>query len=305
MPRGPERGTVLGPGREPHVGSAEIGHHLGKAPGVFRSAGLGAVELHEQMRALRQLGAGIGVDRAYRVFVDELDPRHRDAHLDHRHHRVDRGGDFVEGADAGRHRLRLALELDGEFGDDPERAFGAHEQPGEVVARGRLAGGAAGADHPPIGEHHFEREDVFPDRPVTHRGGAGGAGRGHAAERGIGAGIDREEQPRRPQFAVEVFAGEPGLDDRLHVALADLEHPVHPGEIERDAAPDRAGMALERGAGTEGDHGAAVGMADGQDARHLLGGLGKGDGVGRGRGEMGLGGAMGIEIRLGPAQPIA
>ena len=74
------------------------------------------------------------------------------ARLDGRDHRVDRAGEVAERADRRRDRLRDAVEPELDLGDDAERALGADEEPGQVVAGRRLARPAAGADDPAVGE---------------------------------------------------------------------------------------------------------------------------------------------------------
>ena len=82
--------------------------------------------------------------------------------------------------------------------------------PGQVVARARFARAPAGADQAAVGGDHLQRQHVVAHRPVAHRHGAGGAGRRHPADRGVGAGIDRKEQAGVRQRRVELLAGDAG-----------------------------------------------------------------------------------------------
>ena len=89
----------------------------------------------------------------------------------------------------------MPCSFSGDLGDDAERALRADEQPRQVVAGGGfLRARLRGRDHLAIGEHDLQRQHVVPHGAVAHRIGARGARRRHAAERGVGAGIDREEQ---------------------------------------------------------------------------------------------------------------
>src|SRR3546814_9060544 len=54
---------------------------------------------------------------------------------------------------------------------------------------------ACRADHLALWRHDLKAEHRVLHRAITHRIGAGGASRRHAADRCIGAGIDREEHP--------------------------------------------------------------------------------------------------------------
>ena len=153
------------------------------------------------------------------------------------------------------HRLRDAVQAQLDLGDDAQRAFGADEQPRQVVAGGGFAHPPAGADHPAVGQRHGQAHDVLPHRAVAHRVGAGGAGRAHAADgAGRGAWIDREEQAQITQMLFSCFPRDAGLDAAIHVGLADLEDAGHPRQVQRDAAAHRRDMALERGAGAQGHH---------------------------------------------------
>ena len=111
-----------------------------------------------------------------------------------------------------------------EFGDDAERAFGADEQMRQVVAGRGFLRPRAGRDDLAVAAHHFERQHVVAHRAVAHRIGAGGARRGHAAERSVGAGIDREEQALVAQMLVQRLAGDAGLDHAVEVFGVNFEN---------------------------------------------------------------------------------
>ena len=151
--------------------------------------------------------------------------------------------------------------------DDPERALGADEQMRQVVTgRGFLRPRACGDDLA-VAAHDFERQHVVAHGAVTHRIGAGGPGRGHAAQRGIGAGIDREEHALVAQMLVQRLAGDAGLDHAVEVIGVDFQHLVHVAQIDADAAGRRVDLSLQRGAGAERDHGNAV---FGANPHHIL-----------------------------------
>ena len=78
-----------------------------------------------------------------------------------------------------------------------------------------------------VGGHDGEAEHVLAHRAVAHGVGAAGAGRGHAAERGVGAGVDREEEAGVAQVGVQLLAGDAGLDAAVEVLGVDLEDAVH------------------------------------------------------------------------------
>ena len=92
--------------------------------------------------------------------------------------------------------LRDRVQPQRHLGDHGQRPLRADEEPGEVVAGGRLArrGCRCGSTRP-VGEDGLEREQVGAHLPVAHRRRAGRVRRRHAAERRVGAGVDREEEP--------------------------------------------------------------------------------------------------------------
>ena len=101
----------------------------------------------------------------------------------------------------------MPAQADGQLGDDAERALRADQKAGQVIAGRGLLARLAVRDHLAIGQHRRQRQHIVAHGAVAHRIGAGGAGRGHAAERGVGAGIDREEQAGVAQVAVELRCG--------------------------------------------------------------------------------------------------
>ena len=186
------------------------------------------------------------VEGAHRQRVDELDAGDRQARLDGLDRRLASRADAGKRAMPGGDRLGNAGELQRDLDDDAKRAFGADEHMGEIVAGRGLLRPRAGAQERSVGDDHAERQHEVLHRAVAHRIGAGGAGRGHAAERGVGARIDREEEPAVAQVLVELLAGDAGLDDAIEIFGVDGENIVHAREVERDAAMGRVDMAFER-----------------------------------------------------------
>ena len=178
-------------------------------------------------------------------------------------------------------RLRDAVQLQRHLGDHAQRALRADEQPGQVVAGRGFARPAAGADDAAVGQHHGQPQHVVAHGAVAHRIGAGGAGRRHAAQAGVGAGVDREEQAGVAQMLVQLLARHPGLDRAVEVLGRDPGHPVHLRQVDGDAAAQRRDAAFQRGAGAVGHDRHLVRGADPQHRRHLLGRVREGDRVGR------------------------
>ena len=134
----------------------------------------------------------------------------------------------------------------------PSVPFGADDQPREVVTGRRFLGAPRRGHHLAVRHHHLERQHVVLHGAVAHRVGARAARRRHAAERGVGAGVDREEHALVAQMFVERLAGDARLDHAVEILGVHGEHPVHVAEIDRHAALRRVDVTLERGAGPNG-----------------------------------------------------
>ena len=195
-----------------------------------------AVEFEEHRRRDAVVRLLVLVDRAHRLLADDVAARDRDARLDGLDHGVGAAVDRVEGADRGRHRFLHRVQAHRDLGDDAERALRADEEAREVVARGGFFRAARGLDDAPVGEHHFQRQHVLAHRAVAHRVGARGARRRHAAERRVGAGIDREEQARVLDVLVQLLARDAGLHHRVEVLL---RAPRAPGSSATDRCTRR------------------------------------------------------------------
>ena len=133
----------------------------------------------------------------------------------------------IEGAHRGGHGFGNAVKAQRDFGDDAERAFGADEQARQVIAGRGFARAARGADDAAVGEHHRQRKHVLAHGAVAHRVGAGRARRGHAAEGGVGARIDREEQALVADEGVQFLARHARLHGDVEVFRADAQDLVH------------------------------------------------------------------------------
>ena len=135
----------------------------------------------------------------------------------------------------GRGLGRAGLHLHRHLGRHGQRALGADEQLGQVVAGRALHELAAGAQHPAVGQHDLEAEDVVAGHAVADGTHAAGVGADVAAERGaLLAGRHRIGQPERQQRRVELFERDARLDDGDLVLGVDLADAVHPVEGQQD-----------------------------------------------------------------------
>jgi hypothetical protein len=181
----------------------------------------------------------------------------------------------------------------------------ADHQPRQVIACAGLLCAGAGADDFAAGGDHLQRQHVLAHRAVADRIGAAGPGRGHAAYRCVGAGIDRKKQPGVADLIVELVAGDAGLDRDGQVFAVDAQHLVHPCHVDADAALDREQMAFQRRAGAERDHRHLVLVGQRHRGGHFFGAFGKHHGVWRRHLERRFVAAMLFAHRLGGRATLA
>ena len=221
------------------------------------------------------------VDRLDLQGVEQFDARDRDAVLDGENGCLAGGIDGRKRADAGGDRLGNARQFERQFGNDAERSLRADHQPCQIVSGRRFLCAPRGGHQLAVRHHYFQRQHVVLHGAVAHRVGARAARRRHAAERGVGAGIDGKEQALVAQLFVERLAGDAGLDHAVEIFRVHRQDPVHVAEIDRNAAERRVDVAFERGADAERDHRHATIGADAHDLLHIAGALRKHHRVGR------------------------
>ena len=185
-----------------------------------------------------------------------------------RDHRVHRALHRLERADRRRHRFRDGMQPQRHLGDDAERAFGADEQAGQIVARGRFARARAGLDHAAVGEHRGQPEDVLAHRAVADRGRAGRARRGHPAERGVRA-RDRSGTSIRCCAATLASCSRvtPASTVTSRSSALTCSTRFISRRSTRDAAVKRVHVPFERGAGAERNDRQLNALADARDLR--------------------------------------
>ena len=110
---------------------------------------------------------------------------------DHGFHGALQGFELAHGGGLG---FGDAVQAELDLGDDGQRAFGADDEAGEVVAGGGFADPAAGFDDAAVGQDDGHAEHVVADGAVADGVGAAGARGAHAADGADGAGVDGEEQ---------------------------------------------------------------------------------------------------------------
>ncbi len=242
--------------------------------GVFQRHRLpAAVHLKEQERAHRlrpRRIPGPGEDVEHR-FVHELHGAGEDA----------RGKDLAHGGQrrikrgiARQHRggtLRLGQELQIQLGDDAERAFAAHEKPGEVEPDDVLVRAAPQPEQPAAGERRLHAEHVVARHAVFHGPQAPGAGH-HVAANGCRPAAGRIGRIEKPFFLTGLLEAE-GIDARLDLGheivrrniedAVHAKHGHHHARLGGHAAPGKTRAPAPR---VDGD---AFGLGPAQQFEHL------------------------------------
>ena len=266
---------------------------------IGRDRLLRTVGLDEERGHRREVGSFVGVDRGRRPAVDQLCAGHPDAGGDDRDSGARGGGDVGEGDPEHDRVLGDPVQAQRQLGDHGERALGADEEADHVVAGGGLRRCAPGPDHAAVGQHGLEGEHVLAHLAVAHRRCPGRVRRGHAAERGVGAGVDGEEEAVRGRGPAEGAPRHACLDGCGEILRRHPDDPVHPRQVERDAARHRDHVPFEARARAERRDGNAVLVGEGEHRGHLGGALRLDDDVGSVRAVEGD--VARVEVELGLA----
>ena len=216
----------------------------------------------------------------------------------------DGGGHLVEARERDEHRGAVGearVEAQRGLGGEGQRALGADDELGEVVAGGGLHELAARGDGLAGAEHRGEPEHLVARDAVAHRPHAASVGGHVAAEAGrVLAGEHGVDQPDGGGGLVELGEGDPGLDPGdvvVEVELEDLGHAVERHEHAVGLGDARSREARARAPRRDGS--AVLGGGD-DDGRHLLGG-GRSDDGGRAHRAGGDGLVVGQVLRDGVA----
>ena len=124
-------------------------------------------------------------------------------------------------------------------------------------------------------EHHLTHG------AVTHRGRARRACGRHPADRGVGAGIDREEDAAVGERLVQLTMRNARFDLAIEVVDADTQDAVHTRQIDRNTTMHGIDVTLERRAHAKRHDRRTMPSRDRDDCRHLFGGRRKHHDVGR------------------------
>lgn len=212
--------------------------------------------------------------------VHHLQRRRDDARSDDRRDRLGRVANGIEHAEHRAVRFGITRQPNPDAGNDAEGSLTPHEQPGEIVPGGVFAG-TAELDQLTIRQDDLDPEDMIDSDAVLERVRSPGVRRHIAADRtgplrgGVGGVmISGPFEPLR-----EVNIHHTGLHDRVPVAEIDLFDLPHAGQADHHTAADGERSAGETRAGTAGDKGNLVLVAELDRFDDLAGGGGKDDDV--------------------------
>ena len=333
------RATDLLQRRQGHPARGEQQVRLGQVVGGVHEVGAGLLAQPGQGGDLlgrgRATGVGLGdqqgpgtggeihlehgVDRADAGPVHDLEQAGHEPAGDHPLHDLPRLRRRPERGGQGDRLLRRGPQGQRRLGDDAERALGADEQAGQVVARDALDRAAAGAQHPPVGEDDLQAEHVVGGDAVLDAAEPAGVRGEVAADRApvVAGGVRRIEQAGPGDGVPQRLVHDAGLDDGEAIGRRHLQDGVHPGHHQRDRAVDgvaRAGQPRAGAARHDRDavpgghlhHRDDLGGAARQDDRRGGAGLGEhGLVTGVGRGHVGveqdaLGAERGLQLGRPP-----
>ena len=244
----------------------------------------GAVQAHEQVSVragIRELLAQVLLRAGDDLALHELHGRRIAAAGQHLRHRLDAGLQVVKRHEQREVDLRLRHELDGQLGEEAQRALGADHQVDEAVAARGLDGLAAQRDEPAVGQRNLHAQHIVARDAVAHGAHAAGVGHGVAAHRrGLLARVRRIEQARTLQRLGELHQQHARLHGRGHVAGIHLQHALHALGGEHHAAVDGDAAAAQAGARAARGDGDLLLVAVAQHVADLLRALRLHDGLG-------------------------
>ncbi|CAI8810606.1 hypothetical protein EMIT0373P_20256 [Pseudomonas chlororaphis] len=277
------REGVLAPGPETHplgfvAGLADLDgtgpfEHRADPVAVVVDIGFDTVQLAQQdgLGVHRVAGVNEVLGGADRQVVHHLQAAGNDAGGDDIGHRAAGFFHRVEGRQQHLGQLRLGQQLDRDFGDDPEQAFGTGEQR-QQVETGRIQGVATEGQAFAFDAEDLHLEQVVHGQAVFQAVHAAGVFRDIAADgtgdlrRRVGGVVQAE---RRGSLGDRQVA-HPGLDPRGAGGGVDMQDLVEARHHQQHALFQGQGAAGQAGAGTPGDHRHAAFMADPQQFLHLL-----------------------------------
>ncbi len=186
-----------------------------------------AVHFDEQQgRGLhRQAGVAVILHGADGEVVQKLQGSRDDAGRDDGRHRLRGLVHPIEGGQHGPAGRREGNQLQNDFRDHPQGAFGAHHKPGKVVAGDAFDGAGAGLDRLARSREELQAHDVIQGDPVFQAPEAPGVFR-HVAPQGgdrHGAGVRRIKEALGLHRRGQLGGDHPGLHHGVEVGLVDLQ----------------------------------------------------------------------------------
>ena len=305
MPGRPQPVAIFLMGGPDKVGATQLECDLLHLLRLLFDRSLAAMKLQKQSGLLAVAGVRIGIDSAHGGGTQRFTAGNRNARLQRLDHGVNGASHAGKRAGGGRHGFGYRMQLDGHLGDDAQRAFGTDKQARQVIAGSGFARPAGSAYHPRIRSDHGQRQHVLAHGAVAHGIGTRGAGRGHTAQAGIRAGVDRKHQSGMTELFVQRLACHPGLHRGIHVLGVDRQNLIHLRQIDAHAAVNGQDMPFERGAGAVGNHRHAMTATKIHNGYDFLGAVRKHHCIGQGMWVAGLILAVMLAYGSGGAEALA
>lgn len=219
------------------------------------------------------------IDGIHGQRIDQLQPRDRQPGR----HDVARHCDRVLYAGKGTARRQdfFGDRMQAQFDtcDGPEGSFGPDKKSRQIIARHGFSGAPASMDDATVGKYNFQPHDVRAHVTVHDRLRSRSAGRRHAAQTGICAGIYRKEQSGLAQSRIKCGARDTGVHLAVHVRVIYRVDFLHLRGVQRDTTTHGVDVAFHRRTRAEGHNRNAVPAAYLVGLDHIGGRLGEDDSI--------------------------
>ena len=238
----------------------------------------GTIEFDDQQRfdVERITGMDEGFGSVDRRPVHHFHAAGDDAGADDPRHALAGRLDLGEADHQGARRLRLLQDTHRDLGDDAEQAFGAGDDPHQIIAAS-LGGFAADAKDFPGHQHDLAPKHVVGGHAVFQAMHAARIFRDIAADRAgdLRRRIGRIVEPGVRNRLTDGEIGYPGFGHDHAVVEIDLADALEFAKAQQYGVRKRQRAARQRGAGTARHHLDALREAIFENLRHLLGGVRK------------------------------
>ena len=140
------------------------------------------MKLKKQSRFEGIIKICITIDCINLNLIQQLNPCHRNSHLNCRDCGVHRTFHSFKGTDCSRNCFRDSIKSKLNFRYDSQCSFGANKQACQIIARGRFTSAGTGSDYTPVCSNHCQAKHIFPHGSVAYSVCSGGASCRHSSQ---------------------------------------------------------------------------------------------------------------------------